>query len=136
MRRRHTGDQDSSSEINMTPLIDMVFILLIFFIVTTSFVKETGIEINRPGAQSSEQASEGNILIAISETGEIWLDRQQIDMGSLRPRVERFHAENPEGGVMILADSLSETGLLVQVIDQARLAGVDQVSISAKKTGQ
>ncbi len=133
MRRRHVRPQGSGSEINMTPLIDMVFILLIFFIVTTSFVKETGIDVNRPTAQSAEREAEGNILIAISNDGEIWLDRRQISLDSVRPHVERLHAENPEGGIVILADTSSRTGILVKVIDQARLAGVSRVSIAAQE---
>ncbi|MFQ5597902.1 MAG: ExbD/TolR family protein [Nitrospiria bacterium] len=133
MRRRHVKNQGNASEINMTPLIDMVFILLIFFIVSTSFVKETGIDVQRPSAQSVERKAEGNILIAISENEEIWIDRRRIGIDAVRPHVERLHAENPEGGVVILADAASETGLLVKVIDQARLAGVSDVSIAAQE---
>ncbi|MFQ5543106.1 MAG: ExbD/TolR family protein [Nitrospiria bacterium] len=133
MRRRHARNQGNASEIDMTPLIDMVFILLIFFIVTTSFVKETGIDVHRPTAKSAEKKSTGNILIAISNTGEVWLDRRQISVDAIRPNVERLHAENPEGGVVIMADKQSETGILVEVIDQARLAGVPNVSIAAQE---
>lgn len=135
MRRRHIRTEESPSEINITPLIDMVFILLIFFIVTTSFVKEAGIDVHRPSAQSAERKAEGNILIAISNNGEVWLDRRKIGIDAVRPHVERLHAENPEGGVVILADAASETGVLVKVIDQARLAGVSNVSIAAQGGG-
>jgi len=117
----------------MTPMIDMIFILLIFFIVTTSFVKEAGIDVNRPSASTAERKSDTSIMIAISETGEIWLDRHQIQMDTVVAHVERLHAENPEGGVVIVADQNANTGLLVQVIDRARLAGVSSVSIAAKK---
>lgn len=133
MRRRHARPQGDATEINLTPLIDMVFILLIFFIVTTSFVKETGIDIHRPTAKSAEKKAAGNILIAISNAGEVWIDRHQISVDAVRPHVERLHAENPEGGIVILADKRSETGILVDVIDQARLAGVANVSVAAQE---
>lgn len=133
MRRRHSKSQGSASEIDMTPMIDMIFILLIFFIVTTSFVKESGIDVNRPTAHSAERKADTSIMIAISETGEIWLDRRQIQMDAIVAHVERLHAENPEGGVVVVADQNANTGLLVQVIDRARLAGVSNVSIAAKK---
>ncbi len=133
MRRRHSKSQGSASEIDLTPMIDMIFILLIFFIVTTSFVKEAGIDVNRPTAHSAERKADTSIMIAISETGEIWLDRRQIQMDAIVAHVERLHAENPEGGVVVVADQNANTGLLVQVIDRARLAGVSSVSIAAKK---
>lgn len=133
MRRRHTKNQDGTLEIDLTSMIDMIFILLIFFIVTSSFVKETGIEIKRPGAHSAEPKTEANILIAISEGGEIWIDRHQVQMDAISAHVERLHAENPEGGVVILADENSNTGLVVQVVDRAKRAGVSSVSIAAEK---
>lgn len=132
MRTRHIKTQSLSSELNLTPLIDMVFILLIFFIVTSSFVKETGIDINRPSAQSAKQQAQSNILIAISETGGIWMDKQNIDLRRVRINVERLHRENPQGNVIILADKKAALGLVVEVMDQARLAGVSNVSVAAQ----
>lgn len=133
MRTRHSRRQSGGiAEINMTPLIDMVFILLIFFIVTTSFVKETGVEVNRPAADTAVEQERANILIAIRANDEIWIDNRQIDRRAIRANVERLHAENPEGSVIIMADKDARTGLLIEVMDQARLAGVPNVSIAAE----
>jgi biopolymer transport protein ExbD len=112
-------------------MLDIVFIMLIFFVVTTSFVKETGIEVNRPTAQTAEQRDIGNILIAISPNGEIWIDQRAVDIRALRAVVERLVAENPEGGVIIQGDREAQIGLLVKVMDQVRKAGVENVSIAA-----
>jgi biopolymer transport protein ExbD len=131
MKIHSEEDELSTTELNLTPLIDMVFILLIFFVVTSSFVKESGIEVNRPTAKSAERQERGNIIISISKTGEIWIDRRKVDMNALRANVERLHAENPEGSVIIAADKQALTGTLVQALDQARLAGVSNVSIAA-----
>lgn len=134
MRNRHSRRQSGGiAEINMTPLIDMVFILLIFFIVTTSFVKETGVEINRPSAQTAVESERANILIAIRANDEIWIDNRQVDRRAVRANVERLYAENPEGSVIILADEEAKTGILIEVMDQARLAGVANVSIAAER---
>jgi len=128
----HSEDEESgTTEINLTPLIDMVFILLIFFVVTSSFVKESGIEVNRPSAKSAERQERGNIIISITKKGEIWIDRRRINLSALRANVERLHAENPEGSVIIAADRDARTGILVEALDQARLAGVANVSIAA-----
>jgi biopolymer transport protein ExbD len=134
MRNRHSRRQSGGiAEINMTPLIDMVFILLIFFIVTTSFVKETGVDVNRPTAKTAVKKERANILISIKSNGEIWMDKRQIDRRAVRANVERMYAENPEGSVIILADEEAKTGLLIEVMDQARLAGVANVSIAAER---
>jgi len=130
MRRRHARKGDEV-EINITPMLDVVFIMLIFFIVTTSFIKETGIDVNRPSADTAEKKERGNILIAISANGDIWMNKRRIDIRSVRANVERAHAENPEGSVVITADRESKTDTLIQVMDQARLAGVRNVSIAA-----
>lgn len=123
--------QEEEAAIDMTPMLDVVFIMLIFFIVTTSFVKEAGVDVNRPSAQTAEQQSRGNIMIAIRPNGEIWMDKRQVDVRSVRANVERMRAENPEGTVVVLADKESATGLLVEVMDQVRLGGVSNVSIAA-----
>ncbi|BDZ74419.1 MULTISPECIES: ExbD/TolR family protein [Methylophaga] len=134
MRNRHSRRQSGGiAEINMTPLIDMVFILLIFFIVTSSFVKETGVDVNRPSAKTAVKKERANILISIRANDEIWMDKRQIDRRAVRANVERMHAENPEGSVIILADEEAKTGLLIEVMDQARLAGVANVSIAAER---
>ena len=119
------------NEINMTPMLDVVFIMLIFFIVTASFVKEAGIDVNRPGAATAERKERGNILVAISKNGQIWIDRRQVDIRAVRANIERMHAENPQGTVIIQADEESKNGLLVKVMDAARQAGVSEVSLAA-----
>ncbi len=131
MRRRRQRDPEES-EVNLTPMLDVVFIMLIFFIVTASFVKEAGIDINRPDAVTAERKERGNILVAITESGQVWIDKRQIDIRAVRANIERLHAENPLGGVVIQADENSKNGLLVQVMDAARLAGVPSVSIAAE----
>lgn len=133
MKRRHAQQDDA--DINITPLIDIVFIMLIFFIVTTSFVKETGVEVDRPSANTAQQQDQGSILIAIRENGEIWFNKRNIDLRAVRANVERSHAENPEAGVVIIADKQSATGSLVDVMDQVKLAGVRNISIAAQNPG-
>ncbi len=123
-----------TTEINITPLIDMVFILLIFFMVTTSFVKETGIDVQRPAASTAALKEKGNILIGVSSDGRIFLEKKQIDVRSVRAHIERSLAENTEGGVVIVADKTSDTGVVIQVMDQCRLAGAKNVSIAASKS--
>ena len=131
MRKRRMRDVEES-EVNLTPMLDVVFIMLIFFIVTASFVKESGIEVNRPDAATAEKKERGNILVAISQSNQIWVDKRQVDPRALRANIERLHAENPQGAVVIQADKESKNGLLVQVMDAARLAGVFNVSIAAE----
>jgi len=133
MRQRHTLKGKAAGEVNMTPMIDMVFILLIFFLVNTSFVKETGIEVNRPSAQTAERQEHGNILLAISAKGEIWIQNRMVDIRAVRANIERLHAENPEGTVVVVADQEARTGLLVEAMDQVRLAGVTNISIAANE---
>jgi len=132
--RRRRNSQDDEAEINLTPMLDVVFIMLIFFIVTASFAKESGIDINRPDAATATVKERGNILVAITESGQIWIDRRQVDVRSVRANIERLHAENPQGSVVIQADRNSKNGLLVQVMDAARMAGVFNVSIAAEVT--
>lgn len=133
MRRwRHQPAQDEETEINITPMLDIVFIMLIFFIVTTSFIKESGIDVNRPTAQTAERKERGNILIALQSNGEIWIDKRSVDIRAVRANVERLHAENPQGSVVIVADREARTGSLVQVMDQVRQAGITEVSLAAQ----
>ena len=132
--RRSFRRNSKTEGINMAPLIDMVFILLIFFMVTTSFVKETGIDVQRPTASTAALKEKGNILIGVSADGRVFLDRKQIDIRSVRAHVERCVAENPEGAVVIVADKSSHTGVVIRVMDQCRLAGARNVSIAALKS--
>ena len=125
-------EEEEKSEVNLTPMLDVVFIMLIFFIVTASFVKEAGIDVNRPDAATAERKEKGNILVAISADDQIWIDRRLVDPRALRANIERMHAENPNGAVIIQADKKSTNGLLVQVMDASRQAGVKNVSIAAE----
>ena len=122
--------EENSSEIDLTPMLDVVFIMLIFFIVTASFIKEAGIEVNRPEASTQEKVENVNILIAISSTNEIWIDKRRVDKRSVRSVVERMHAENPKGAVVIQADKASNTETVTSVIDSSRAAGVYDVSLA------
>ena len=131
MRRRRSKIQEEE-EVNLTPMLDVVFILLIFFIVTASFVKESGMDINRPDAAMAVRKERGNILVAITPSGQIWIDRRQVDVRAVRANIERLHAENPLGAVVIQADRESKNGLLVEVMDAAKLAGVENISIAAE----
>ena len=135
MRRRRAREVEES-EVNLTPMLDVVFIMLIFFIVTASFVKESGIDVNRPDAATATVKERGNILVAITDSNQIWIDRRQVDPRSVRANIERLHAENPQGAVVIQADENSKNGLLVQVMDAARQAGVFNVSIAANEVGE
>jgi len=133
--RDHLKSEAGPSAMNITPLIDMVFILLIFFAVNASFVKEAGVEIERPSARTAEVQQKANIMIAVTSNDEVWIDRQRVDPRSVRGHVERLHAENPEGAVVILADDDSKTGLVIEVLDQTRLAGVENVAVAATPDG-
>lgn len=121
---------DSPSEIDLTPMLDVVFIMLIFFIVTASFIREAGIDINRPDTNTAEQQNSVSILIAVSATNEIWIDRRRIDVRSVRANIERLRAENPKGAVVVQADNESNTETVARVIDGAREAGALHVILS------
>lgn len=123
--------EEEENEINLTPMLDVVFIMLIFFIVTASFIKESGIDVNRPDAPTAQKVEDANILVAISETNEIWIDRRRVDPRAVRANIERLHAENPKGSVVIQADKKSFNETLVTVMDAARAAGVTNVSLAA-----
>jgi biopolymer transport protein ExbD len=129
--RRYSSSDKEEEEVNLTPMLDVVFIMLIFFIVTASFVKESGTDVERPDAVTAVPKARGNILVAITRTGEVWIDRRQVDVRSIRAHIERLYAENPQGAVVIQADRDSKNALLVQVMDAAQLAGVEKISIAA-----
>lgn len=132
MRRRRTR-QEEDTAIDMTPMLDIVFIMLIFFIVTATFVKESGIDVTRPDAETAVKQSRVGILIAIRDNNEVWINRRQVDLAAVRANVERLHAENPQGGAVIQADKDAQTGVLVEIMDQVRLAGVGSISIAAEE---
>jgi biopolymer transport protein ExbD len=130
--RRFSPEQEEEAAINITPLLDVVFIMLIFFIVTTSFVRESGVSVNRPTAATAKHKPMAIIMVGIKSNGEIWMEKRMMDIRAVRANVERLHAESPEASALIVADEEVKTGLLVDVMDQIRLAGIENVSIAAK----
>ena len=134
MRRRDLFEENEESTIDMTPMLDIVFIMLIFFIVTTSFVKEAGIDINKPSASTAQKKDKNNnIIVAITGSEEIWVDKRQIDIRSLRANIQSLTTGNEESTVLIQADKTAQTGILVEVMDQIKMAGIQNISIAAKK---
>ncbi len=133
MARRHAKAAEDDTEINITPMLDIVFIMLIFFIVTTSFIKETGIDVNRPQAQTALPRERGNILIAVSGANQIWMQKKQVDLGQVRALVEGALAENPESSVIIIADEKADTGIVIDIMDQVRLGGVSHIALAAEQ---
>lgn len=131
MRRRPQLLEQDDGAVDMTPMLDIVFIMLIFFIVTSTFMKESGIDVTRPQAQTAVPQELASILVAIDQNGDVWINRRQVDIRAVRANIERLHAENPQGTVVIQADKASQTGILVEVMDQAKLAGVENVAIAA-----
>jgi len=128
------GQDDDGDEINLTPMLDVVFIMLIFFIVTASFIKEAGIDVNRPDAPVQETNPEdANILVVINANDEIWIDRRVIDPRAVRANIQRLHAENPNGSVVIQANKKSTNKMLVWVMDSSRSAGVYSISIADQR---
>ena len=123
---------DDESDINLTPMLDVVFIMLIFFIVTATFIKQAGIEVERPQAASAEQKPTVSVLVAIGENGEIWIDKRRVDPAAVRAHIERLHAENPKGGLVIQADKEARYELLKAVLTAARGAGLTQVAVSTE----
>jgi len=131
MRRISNVAVEEESAIDLTPLIDCVFIMLIFFIVTASFVKEKGLDVNKPDAPLvNKQENKSNILVMIDANNNIWISNRKVDIRSVRPNIERMHAENPEGSVVIQADKQSKNQLLVEIMDQSRQAGVYNIALA------
>ncbi len=134
MRRMLSNDQSElEAAVDITPMLDVVFIMLIFFIVTATFVKESGIDVNRPQAATAVVKEKANILIAIDAHNKIWVNRREVDIRSVRPNIERLKAENPKGTVVIQADKDSRNEVLVQVMDASRLAGVYDIALAAEE---
>lgn len=133
MRKISHSGADEETSVDITPLIDVVFIMLIFFIVTASFVKETGIDVNKPDAPTAVTKNKANILIAIDANDNIWIERRKIDPRAVRANIERLHAENPQGSVVIQADKESRNELLVIVMDASRQAGIYNIALAANR---
>ena len=129
------GEEKDDVGIDMMPLIDMIFILLIFFLVTASFVKESGVEVNRPEAASAEMKEATGMIIGITSQGDVFINREHVELHRIRGLVEIFLAENSDGGVIIDADGDCATARLISVLDQCRLAGAENIAVSAKQPG-
>lgn len=131
MRPRQHASEEEGTGIDLAPMLDFVLNLLIFFIIVTSFVKETGVSVNKEQARTAEHMDTGNILIAIRPNGDIWMDKRKLDLREVRVNVERLHIERPDDTVVIIADKLAPAGVLTQVMDQVRSGGIETVSIAA-----
>ena len=134
MRRNaiNSAVKDEESEINLTPMLDVVFIMLIFFIVTANFIKEPGLEINRPDSDTAETQENAAILIAVGANDEVWMDGRRIDVRQVKANVIRMIAENPQGTVVIQADEKSTADTIIDVMDEVREAGVIDISIASE----
>jgi len=131
LSRRHATIESEDTGIDLAPMLDFVLNLLIFFIITTSFVKESGINVTRPQALTAEHKESGNILIAIRPNGEIWMDKRRVDIREVRGLIEGLHIERPDDTVVVIADKASQTGVLTKVMDEVKLGGIGEVSIAA-----
>lgn len=130
---RRRGQTDDDADINLTPMLDVVFIMLIFFIVTATFIKQAGIQVQRPDALTAEQKPTVSMLVAISPNGEIWIDKKRVDPAAVRAHLEKLRSENPKGGLVIQADAQSTNEKLMAVLNAARAAGLREVAISTEK---
>lgn len=138
MRTRHgIIDAQDEAAVDLTPMLDVVFIMLIFFIVTATFVKESGVEVNRPDADTSEQRDNTTVLVAIAADNGVWIDRRRVDVRSVRAHIERLHAESPEGGVVIQADEMASVKVFTEVLDAARaVVPHDRISLATQGGGR
>ncbi|WP_111642655.1 ExbD/TolR family protein [Marinimicrobium alkaliphilum] len=133
MSRKDNSEEEQAGAIDLTPMLDVVFIMLIFFIVTATFIKETGIEVNRPEATMAEDRPRAQILIAVNENNEIWIDRERVDREAVRVQIERLLAENPNSTVVIQADEEASVQRLADITNAAREAGVLDVAVSTDR---
>ena len=133
MGRRTKAVEEDQNAIDLTPMLDVVFIMLIFFIVTASFIKEAGIEIDRPEATTSMLNKDASILIAVSSNNEVWIDKNRVDIRAVKTSIERLYAENPKGAVVIQADDNSNIETLTKVAEAAREVGILDISVSTEK---
>ena len=136
MRRSFISEAASEDEgaIDLTPMLDVVFIMLIFFIVTATFIKESGVEVNRPEASTANEKSETTVLVAINSDNSVWIDKRRVDVRSVKANIQRLHAENPEGGVVIQSDKNATVKTFTEVLDAAReVVGNEKVSLAVDK---
>lgn len=133
MSRNNQQADEEAQAIDLTPMLDVVFIMLIFFIVTATFIKETGIEVNRPEATMAEPKERAKILVAVNENNEIWIDKQQVDKRGVRAQIEKLHAENPNGTVVIQADQGADMEFVLAITESARELGITNVAVSTEE---
>jgi biopolymer transport protein ExbD len=133
MPRRRYASNDFEQDINITPLMDITFIMLIFFIVTSTFVKEPGVEINRPEAQTAEERRLASILVAIDAENEIWINKEKVPIEQVRTTVLQMRQENPKGTAVVQVDARARSKLLVDVVNEIRDAGVDDIAVSTEE---
>lgn len=132
MRIRRHAPQQEETGIDLAPMLDFVMNLLIFFIITAAFISESGIRVNRPTAQTATKEDQANVFVAISANGEVWIDRQHVDIRAVRTNIQRLKSQHPKMTVIIQADKDARAGLMVEAMDQVRLAGVKDVAIAAQ----
>ena len=130
MAKKNHSRRDDEEDINLTPMLDIVFIMLIFFIVTATFVKETGLKVDKPDALMAEPEILASILVAVSGEGTVWVDKREVELGALRGVISKLFAENPKGAMSIQADKDSPARLIVDIVEEARLAGVQNIIVS------
>jgi biopolymer transport protein ExbD len=133
--RQHAPETEHHG-IDLAPMLDFMVNLLIFFIITTSFIKESGVAVVKPEAVTPEAREKGNILIAVRENGDVWMDRQQVDFRRLRSMIERLHTERPEDAVVVVADKASRAGVVARVMDTVKVGGIKEVYLAAELSGQ
>ena len=131
MRRGIRKEQEKVAD--LTPMLDVVFIMLIFFIVTATFIKEAGVEINRPDTKTAEPKKTVSLLVGVGEDSTIWMDKKKVDIRNVRPTMERLHAENPKGGLVIQADSKSKVEKVLAIMEAARSIGITQIAIASEE---
>jgi biopolymer transport protein ExbD len=133
-RKKSLAIEQSSGgdDINVTPLMDIVFIMLIFFIVTSTFVKEPGVDVNRPKAETAKIRKFASILVAVDAENNIWINKKKVDLGEVRSAVEALHRENPKGTAVVQVDNKAESRFLVEVVNQIRNAGISDVAVSTE----
>ena len=129
---RRPSKQTEEKVADLTPMLDVVFIMLIFFIVTATFIKQAGVDVLRPDAQTAEQKPTVSVLVAINGNGDIWIDKKKVDASTVRAHIERIHAENPKGGLVIQADRDAKSEKLMSVLNAARGAGLTEVAIATE----
>jgi biopolymer transport protein ExbD len=127
------SESEEEKVADLTPMLDVVFIMLIFFIVTATFIKETGIEIDRPDTKTAELKKTVSLLVGVSPDNTIWIDKKKVDIRQVRPVMERLHSENPKGGLVIKADSASKVEKVLAVMEAARTLGIVQVAIASEE---